>query len=98
MKLKEVSPKRLSDKGDRALARMARIAACDTHFGGSRALVLLKRLVRISDLPFDAVVTATYHSNTIPPQYVAYECPECGEVCFGRDNAIEHCREMEGML
>lgn len=90
MKLKEVHPNKLTDKGERALAKMARIAACDTNFGGARALVLLKRLGN-SQLPFDEVVTNTYHSNSIPSQYVAYECPECGTVCFGDIAALKHC-------
>jgi len=91
MKLKECSPKLLSDGSERAQAKLARIARWDCINGGARALVLAKRMTRAQ---FDAyaVVSSAYTAyDGYATDYLAYECPECGCPVIGSDNALGHC-------
>jgi len=40
----------------------------------------------------DAIVSSVYTSSTDDGiRYTAYECPECGTVCLGREAALLHC-------
>lgn len=98
MKLTEVSPDRLPQGPERAACKLARIAACDVYFGGARALVRVKRMTRSPHyhLYCDAVDN-TYHHD-YAPESTAWECPECGEACFGQTRAANHCAEMRSKL
>jgi rubrerythrin len=93
MKLIEVNPSKLSDRNDRACAKLARIARGDTYFGGAKALAIAKRLEKMgSNLPLQEIVGDVYsRSNLDLGQWGAYECPECGSVHLGRTNACNCC-------
>jgi len=95
VKLKEADPAKLTDRYERACARLARIARGDTFFGGARALVIAKRLKGMrSEVPASEIVGDVYsHSNLSCGEWAAYECPECGSVRFGTVAALNCCHE-----
>lgn len=97
MKLREANPKELADRGDRAAAKLARIARNDTVYGGARALVLASRLDRLrSTVPARAIVGDVYGaSNYSCGEWGAYCCPECGQVHLGTVAAFGCCAERE---
>lgn len=97
MQIIEVSPRRLTDRTERAQAKLARIARGDCWHGGARALVLAKRLDRLH-CSFDplAVVSDAYSSSTgTATNYLAYLCPECGTAHLGKEAASQCCGEIE---
>lgn len=91
--LQEISPDKLSDRGERALAKLARIARFDVNFGGAKALVIADRLAKMgSTLDAHTVVGEAYCSSTgTARDFTAYACPECGSPCFGEDAAFICC-------
>lgn len=93
MRLREANPKRLYDREQRTLAKLARIARNDCVYGGARAMVLVERLKRMgSRLDIDNVVSQAYASSTgTAEDYIAYECPECGNTCMGIHAAYACC-------
>lgn len=96
MKLKVVSPNLLSNRYDRACAKLAKIALNDTITGNARALILSKRLQRIdSDIPANDIVSDVYSlSNwTCGAHWSAFECPECGQACLGQEAALACCAQ-----
>ncbi len=93
--MKQVMPSDLPNTPERAICRLAMIAALDVFHGGARALVLLKRLKRSPHyMKFEAAVADSY-STDYSVNYTFWECPECGEPCFGIHNAIGHCLDEE---
>ena len=97
MKLKEANPSLLLDRSQRAEAKLARIARCDTVNGGARALVLAKRLRSMgSSLDAEGIVGDVYcASNYSCGDHGAYECPECGGVHLGTEAAYRCCDPIE---
>lgn len=95
MKLKEIHPKNLTNRHDRACAKLARIARANTYFGGASAIVVAKRLKAMgSDVPGDEIVSDIYSkSNLDLGEWGAFECPECGNAVLGKTNAINCCQE-----
>ena len=91
--LQELSPDKLYDRGERALAKLARIARNDVYFGGAKAAVIADRLVNMgSQLALHDVVQEAYcSSNGIARNFQAYACPECGSSCFGEEAAYSCC-------
>lgn len=81
---------------ERAIARIAHIANVNTILGGASALTKAKRAIAMN-LPHayemaDAV-DQTYAASTgrTPDEYTACECPECGSIHLGADNALLCC-------
>ena len=98
MRIKQVSWKELSNPQDRACAKLALIAVCDTVHGGARAMVLEKRLLAMgSSLPAREIVGDVYAASnwTVTSQWGAYACPECGQAHLGEERALECCASME---
>lgn len=95
MNLTEARPNALYDRAERATARFARIARCDAWHGGAIAMVKLRRLKRSANYrQYDAAVSQAYASSTgTAPDYLAYECPECGSARLGQDAAYACCAE-----
>lgn len=83
----------LEDRNERAVARIAMVAACDAINGGARALTILRRLTRSPNYgALNDAVTASYHSSHPPTeQHKALECPECGSVWLGAEAAYACC-------
>jgi hypothetical protein len=91
MKLKETSPKNLTNRYERACARLARIARNNTVFGGASALLIAKRC-KFKIFPADEIVSDVYRaSNYSCGKWGAYECPECGQAHLGEDSALGCC-------
>jgi len=85
----------LYDPQERAIARLAGIARNDCWQGGCSAMMLSDKAQAL-DLPFSGeasnAVSQAYSSGTgTASDYLAYECPECGSVVLGEDNAYAHC-------
>ncbi len=95
MNLKEVSPKFITNRHDRACVKLARIARGNTYFGGASAMVMAKRLEKMgSKIPALEIVSDVYsRSNGKLGEWGAYECPECGSVHLGTENTINCCQE-----
>jgi len=95
MKLKEAHPSKLSDRNERAEAKLARIARANTYFGGASALVIAARMVRMgSAIDAEGIVGDIYSaSNGSLGEHGAYECPECGSVHLGTQRALACCAE-----
>jgi len=93
MQLTEAKIADLTDRTERAVCRLAKIAANDVYFGGARALVLLARLERSPNYHlFNAAVTEAYHHD-YAHEHTAWRCPECDAVVFGQTAARNHCQE-----
>lgn len=91
MKLKEVSPKKLTNRHERACARLANIARHDTVFGGAKALTISHRC-RFKRIPAGEIVTDVYHaSNYSCGKWGVYECPECGQAHLGTESVLNCC-------
>jgi len=94
--LKVANPYDLSDKTERASARLARKARCNTIWGGTSALRLAYRMaragsrVRAVELVSDIYARSTGHASTT---WEAWACPECGAACLGVNAAGGHCYE-----
>jgi hypothetical protein len=99
-RLKECNPSKLYDRGQRAIAKLARIARCDCVNGGARALVIADRLAAMGAAEdYGAVVSAAYTSSTgCAPDYLAYECPECGSACMGIEAALSCCQPTDDFI
>ena len=91
--LQELSPDKLYDRGERALAKLARIARCDVHFGGAKAMTIADRLANMgSQLAVHDVVSKAYSSSTgTASDFIAYACPECGNPRLGKEAAYNCC-------
>jgi len=100
MKLKTRSARALTDRVERAIARLAMIAANDAWHGGARALVLLKRLEGSPNYQeYREAVNASYGSSNPPTSdYVVCECPECGQVYLGESKAYDCCADTQAWL
>lgn len=88
--------KNIEDRHDRACARLAHVATCDTILGGTSALVKAKRLERMHcRFPALSVVQDVYSRSTGRQSLVfgAWECGECGETYVGRETANACCQE-----
>lgn len=93
MKLKSVPASSLNDPHQRACARLARIAVCDTIFGGTRALRIAARC-KYKKIPAEEIIGDVYSSsNGSAGEWGAYECPECGQVYLGTEAAYACCAE-----
>ena len=94
MKLREGN---ISDlpRDQRAIAKLARIARCNVYFGGASALVKAERLVSMGadNIYLDVVSAAYSDSQGNAPEYLPYECPECGTTHLGRSAAYQCCQE-----
>ena len=88
MRLKETNPNNLTNRNERASARLARIARGDTYFGGASALVIAKRANK-KLFPAEEIVADVYHGRE--SKWMAYECPECGQAHLGEESAIGCC-------
>ena len=77
----------------RVAARLALIARADTIFGTFRAGRLLERLTRSphAHIYEDAVISVYHASNWTVVGHAFYECPNCGSVHYGEDNAWGCC-------
>lgn len=91
----------LSDREERAVARLAQKARLDTIDGGASALVLAQRADHMgwhscgrSALEVVSIVysasTGRHHTDL-----EAWECPECGNACLGMDAAMACCQVRE---
>lgn len=91
--LQELRPNKLYDRGERALAKLARIARNDVYFGGAKSVVIADRLVAMgSQLPLHDVVGEAYSSSIgTASGFMAYACPECGNPCLGEEAAYACC-------
>ena len=80
----------LDSQDDRKVAHIAAIARADTIHGGARAMVIARKCSQWDALE---VVAAVYGASTgkHSRHYEAWECPECGQVHLGMDNADECC-------
>ncbi len=88
----------LEDHESRSIAHMAARARCDTIGGGALALVYGKRLERMgSRLNLLAVASDVYSRSTgrHSREFEAWECPECGCVHLGQDNAAKCCANVD---
>lgn len=84
----------LSNRTDRATARLAQRARLDTIHGGAAAVLLERRLKsRGSPVGFAGVVAAVYGASTgrHHPELEAWECPECGTAHLGQTAALQCC-------
>ena len=85
---------------ERAVARIAQIANCNTIMGGCSAMRMADRAERMG-LPnageLQDAVSATYSASTGSPSpaHRAWSCGECGCVHLGREAAEECCGECE---
>jgi len=97
MKLIEANPSELTDRSERATAKLARIARGNTYLGGASALVIAKRLERMGcKFPALECVSDIYsRSNGSLGEYGAYKCPECGCVHLGQSAALNCCAESD---
>lgn len=97
MKLREANPNQLSDREQRACAKLARIARGDTIFGGAKAMVIAKRARNMHcQFPALNVVSDVYSaSNYSCGDWGAYECPECGQAHLGTEAAYACCQPCE---
>ena len=93
-RIPEANFRLLPDRQERSLAHMAVLARHDVYCGAAQALVLAERLRRMrSGLDYAAVISQAYTSSRgLAPDYLAYECPECGSVHAGCDAALHCCR------
>jgi rubrerythrin len=90
------SYKELTNRDNRTIAHMAARARNDTIYGGALALVYAKRLKNMgSKLSLNNVVGDVYSSSTgrWSKDHEAWQCPECGSVHLGQDNAFNCCKE-----
>lgn len=95
MKVVEVSWRRLTDRNERAQAKLAMIARGDCWHGGARAMVLARRLQN-AQFDADAIVSQAYGSSTgTASDYLAYLCPECGNARLGQTDALNCCTFQE---
>ena len=92
MRLKETNPNNLTNRNERASARLARIARGNTYFGGASALVIAKRANK-KLFPAEEIVADVYAGSE--SKWMAYECPECGQAHLGEESAIGCCALME---
>ena len=88
MKLKETSPNNLTNRYEKACARLARMARANTYFGGASALVIAKRANK-KKFPAEEIVMDVYHGRV--SEWMAYECPECGQAHLGEQSALDCC-------
>jgi predicted RNA-binding Zn-ribbon protein involved in translation (DUF1610 family) len=43
---------------------------------------------------YQDVVSAAYtNSRGEAIEYLAFQCPECGNACMGKDTAAQHCQQ-----
>lgn len=91
--MQEADTKDLTDRDDRALAKLACIARCDVYFGGCRAVTIARRLDAMgSQLPVHDVIIQAYHSHDgTARDFLPFACPECGTVHLGQDAAYSCC-------
>lgn len=95
MKLKESSPSKLTNRYEKACARLARLARGNTYFGGASALVIAKRC-KYKKFPAMEIVSDVYGaSNGSLGEWGAYECPECGQTYLGTEAALNCCSREE---
>lgn len=95
MKLKTLSPYRLSNLHDRACARLAQRALADVIHGGASALVLASKLIAMKcKIPAEHIVSSVYTSSQVG-DYGVYECPECGSAHLGTEAAYACCNPCE---
>jgi hypothetical protein len=80
----------LDNQDDRKIAHLAAIARNDTIHGGARAMVIARQC---SKWDAAAIVADVYILSTgkHSRHYEAWECPDCGAVHLGMDNAEECC-------
>lgn len=95
MNLKPISWRKLWDRDERTIARIAAVAISNTVFGGASALVYAKRLIRMGGQDVRHVVSDVYSASTgrAHSQHSAWECPECGGAHLGQDNAAACCTQ-----
>lgn len=99
MKLIKSSYKNLENRVERAMARLAQIAWADANFGHANALVKLARLKGLKSPnlhEYEAAVNGAYSSHDgRAAAFTPYECPECGQVYLGQENALNCCAREE---
>jgi rubrerythrin len=83
---------------ERNTVTLANRATADTIFGGVSALVLAKRAdklgVQFAEASSAHEIVADVYSRSTGKRSVrfgAWECPECGSVHVGQDNALKCC-------
>lgn len=94
--LKNVHWKKLDERAERMVARMEAKARGDTIHGGMSAQVLADKLLLMGGTDLRHVVNAVYALSSGKPhaEYAAFECPECGAACLGKDGAENCCSHM----
>lgn len=77
---------------EQKIAHLAAIARHDTLMGGARAMVIAKNRNNAEDI---AIVSEVYRASTGGHHevYEAWECPECGQACLGRNEAYSCCED-----
>ena len=90
---KPASYRRLHDRQDRAVAHMAAQARIDTLYGGAKAIVINKRIVKMGGEDLDHVISDVYSASTGSRhrELEGWECPECGCAHLGQDAAYKCC-------
>lgn len=104
MKLIPAHYSHLTNRQERAVARLAAMARQDTITGSASALIVAKRADRLKFYSCGRtaleVVSIVYTSSLgrIHPALEAWECPECGSARLGQDEALACCagHETEG--
>ena len=85
----------LTNRHDRAVARLAMRANLDTINGGCRALTLAHRMDNIAGpgSDWESIVSDVYSASLgrVPDQYLPCECPNCGQVHLGAESAQMCC-------
>jgi hypothetical protein len=94
-RLKGAKPISLTNRYERACARLAIIAMSDVTFGGARALRIAKR-ASLKKFPAMEIVSQAYESSTgEATSFIPYHCHECGQACLGMDAAYQCCAPSE---
>jgi len=94
MQIKEGKINDITDRKDRATAKLARMARNDCVFGGAKALVIADRLNNMnSEIDAQQIVSDVYTTcdGLTPAQYRPSICPECGQTQLGEDAALNCC-------
>lgn len=95
MNLKTTSWRKLYDRNDRACAKLALRARCDTINGGALAMVWARRLNGMgSSIPANEIVGDVYSASnyTCTARWSVFECPECGSAYLGSESALNCCQ------
>jgi hypothetical protein len=84
----------ISDRIDRACARLSQKAKLDTIYGGCASLILAERMEKMEcKVPAVDIVRDVYSRSTgmTSAKWGPWKCEECGQTHMGYDNAANCC-------